>query len=366
VSNARREITRVLIPGVCHPIAAETLESLRRVGDQRDHSLYIVGVDVEERGRNFVGVDAHHFVPGASAPEYIEVLLDICRKERIDVVVPWSDIEADAISHSAATFKEAGIATLCGSPESVQCALDKGSTLDTMKRCGIPVPDYELTSSPDELAHAATGLGYPQRRVVVKPRRSSGGRGMWVLDANADMLSPYAGPGRQATLAAFMFILRESESANLRVPGYVVMEYLPGEDYSVDALASEGEAIFVVPRRRIRAVEGISHIGEIAENAEVRSAVARVIRAMDLHLNVNVQLKYTGARDAAPMVYEVNPRISGSIVANDAAGVNLLYHGIQLALGNPPPAPDEIRVQETRMFREWVGRYTNTDQWFNP
>ncbi|MDH3198504.1 MAG: ATP-grasp domain-containing protein [Candidatus Krumholzibacteria bacterium] len=356
-------VTSVLIPGVCHPIAAETLGRLRQAAGD---SLRIVGVDLEERGHDYEEVDAFHFVPPATSPKFIPALLEICERHGVDLVVPWSDLEVEAISTHAAEFRAAGVATLCGSAESVQRALDKGTTLEDLERHGIPVPAYALAASADEVERAAAELGYPERSVVVKARRSSGGRGLWILEEGAEMLRHGRGPGRTATLGAFLSIMRESERSGRDVPDFVVTEFLEGDDYSVDALAREGEAVYVVPRRRLVVTEGISRIGEVVPNAEVRTLVARVIRAMGLHLNVNVQLKYTAGAGGEPRVYEVNPRVSGSIVANDGAGVSLFFYGIALALGRPIPAAGEIQLRRTRMFRRWVGRYSQTDEHFTP
>lgn len=363
MSSKAREVIRVLIPGVCHPVAVDTLENLRRASD---NTLYIVGVDVEERGVDFTGIDVHYFVPPATSPDYIPAVLDIGVKERVQVVVPWSDDEVEMISSQAAVFKEAGIATLCGASESVDLALDKGTALQELQKRNIPVPGFGLASSADEIEREARRLGYPREKIVVKPRRGSGSRGMWILEEDVDMLQAYRGAGRRATLSSFLFIMRESEGAGRNVPDYVVMQFLPGEDYSVDALADAGEALLVVPRRRIKAIEGISHIGETTPEPAVRAMVARVIEAFNLHLNVNVQLRYSQIAGGQPLVYEINPRISGSIVANDAAGASLFYYGIRMAMGLPIPARDSIRVHETRMFRKWVGKFTRSDRWFNP
>ncbi len=357
------EATRVLIPGVCHPIVPDTLASLRRAADG---ALYIIGVDVEERACDFEGVDVHYFVPRAGSPEFVPALLEICRKENVDVVVPWSDAEVEAISSEAPAFEDAGVAVLSSSFAVVRCALDKGSTLERLEMRGVPVPRHALASNPDDIERAAATLGYPDERVVIKPRRSHGCRGMWILDSGANMLEHRPGPGRPSTLATFLHIARETAEAGRTIPDYVLMEYLPGGDFSVDALADNGKALFVVPRRRIKAVEGISQISEIVADPAVRTMVARVIGALNLHLNVNVQLKYSKETGGVPLVYEINPRLSGTIVANDAAGVSLLFYGIQLALGRTIPSPESMQIQETRMFRKWVACYSHKDRWFTP
>jgi carbamoyl-phosphate synthase large subunit len=116
---------------------------------------------------------------------------------------------------------------------------------------------------------------------------------------------------------------------------FILMEYLPGEEYSVDALALNGKALYIIPRKRITALGGPSIVGEIVENKEVRRFVENVIGIFNLHLNINIQLKYSSKN--MPLIVEINPRTSGTIVANGAAGINLLYYGIKLAMGEDIP-----------------------------
>lgn len=354
-------VIRVLITGVGHPITLGTLESLRRMESEK---FYLVGVDVRERGSFFPWVDRHYHVPPACSGEYIPAIAEICTLEGIDIVVPWSDDEVLAVSRAAPMFKEMGVATLCGPHQSVEQTVDKGKMLIKLKSSGIPTPDFALASTPEEIERAASEMGYPDTPVVVKPRRGSCGRGLWIVQADVDLMQMH--PGQRLTLSALLAVLREAESAGKDIPEYLAMPFLEGEDYSVDVLADSGEPLFIIPRKRIRAVDGVSQVCEIVSHPEVRSTVERIVREFGLHLNVNVQLKHSPLRGTPPLVYEINPRISGTIVANDAAGVNLLYYGIVLALGRPLAVRDSFRVRQMRMFRLWTERYTYYDRWFQP
>jgi carbamoyl-phosphate synthase large subunit len=354
---------RLLITGAGHPITEGTLTSLRAAAEE---PIHIVGVDIPERGRDFAWVDKHFVVAPPGSPEFVSGVLDICRREDIHVVVPWSDDEVEAVARASSEFGQLGVALLCGSHRSVERTVDKGTLLSELSRTDIPTPAFELASSPDEIAQAASMLGYPKKKVVIKPRRESCSRGLWILDREMDLACPYSGPGQQMTLTGFLALLRDVREHGKGTPEYVAMEFLPGQDYSVDALADSGTALFVIPRKRLKAVEGVSQVGQIAPDPAVRAMVSRVIEEFELHLNVNVQLRYSRIDGGEPLVYEINPRISGSIAANDAAGVSLLYRGIQLALGRPVPDPESIRVREGKMVRSWIGRFTPFDRWFTP
>jgi carbamoyl-phosphate synthase large subunit len=279
-------------------------------------------------------------------------------------VIPWSDDEVEVISYAASAFKQSGIAILCGSFQSISRTVDKGTMLKELKGTDIPIAEFEIASTPESVESAAIRLGYPKNPIVVKPRRSTCGKGLWILDPNIDLMQPY--PGQRVTLSALVSLLEETRDSGKKIPDYVVMQFLRGEDYSVDALADAGKPIFVIPRRRVKTIDGISQVSEVVDNQKVRSTVARIIRQFNLHLNINVQLLYPVGSVGEPLVYEINPRISGTIVANAASGVDLLYYGILLALGKTIAIDSSLRIQRTRMARFWSETYTHMNEWFSP
>ncbi len=352
---------RVLFTGDGHPVAKSVLESLRR---SSDYDLHIVGVDLAERGNGFAWVDRHYTVPGSDTDGFVEVVLDVCLRENVQLVIPWSDDEVEAIARNSAVFHENGIAILCSPYASIKRVIDKGILLQELQRTDIPVPGFVLADTPEEVEAAAIKLGYPSRPVIVKPRRSSCARGFWILDPEVDLKQFF--PSQKLSLNAFATLLHEARGRGQKIPAYVVMQYLEGDDYSVDALAFNGEALYIVPRRRLKAVEGVSQISEVVCNEKVKSIVSRIINEFSLHLNVNIQLRYSHGSTGQPLIYEVNPRISGSIVVNDAAGVNILYFGILSALGKPIPKRKELQVLPTRMTRYWTEEYASQGKWFKP
>lgn len=356
----KKEI-RILITGVGHAVAKGTLESLREISEQ---PLFIVGVDIEERGSNFGWVDKHFFIPKPDSEKFIETILEICLRENINLIIPWSDDEVEVIAKKSLIFHKNDIAVLCSPYRVIRKTIDKGILLQELTSRNIPVPDFKLADSPEEIESSALKLGYPSNPIVVKPRRSSCGKGLWYLDPVVDLKQFF--PAQKLTLNAFASLLRTARDNGQKIPEYIVMQYLPGNDYSVDALAFSGKPLFIIPRRRLYSVEGVSRISEVVCNNKVKVIVAQIIREFSLHLNINVQVRYSKITGGKPLIYEVNPRISGSIVANDAAGVNLLYWGILLTLGKKIPIPNTIQAQQTRIERYWTENFIHKNEWFQP
>lgn len=330
---------RLILTSVGGLVSPGMIESLRRT----DETFYIVGIDMQPDAIGFHFVDRSYTVPSGDSRDYIPCLMEIASKENAKVVIPCSDEELLSISKVKRDFERKGIIPLCSDYEAVSIAIDKGAMLEFLKTKAVPTPRFYLPKDISELGREAEALGYPDNPVVVKPRRSRGGRGFRILKEQIDLFG-----SRESyfiRLNHLIEIIKECQE----FPSIILMEYLPGDEFSVDALADNGTPIYIIPRKRIKAIGGPSQIGEIAQNEEVKDMVRRIIKAFKFNFNVNIQLKCSSQLGKKPLVYEINPRISGTIVANKAAGVNLLYYGIRKAMGLDIPKHD--RVKEVKMIR---------------
>jgi carbamoylphosphate synthase large subunit len=359
LSSNSTNLTRLLITDVGHPVTPSTFESLR---DVENDNYYIVGVDTNKNAVGSTWCDKFHTIPDPHSDEYLLTLLEICKTENIDLLVPWTDTEVEIISKASTKFTDNGINLLCGTYESIRRSIDKGTMLEELSRTDIPIPDYAIISRPEEIESRVKDLGYPQKRVIIKPRKAAGGHGLCILDSDVDLMQQY--PGQSMPLSAFLEVVNNAVKTGKSMVEYVAMEYLPGNNFSVDVLADSGKVVYVIPRTRIHAVQGASQTGEILPDLEVHCMVSRIVKEFDLHLLVNVQLKYSQRTGGLPLIYEINPRVSGSIVANYGAGVNLFHYGIQMALGKPIPSPDTVKVQQTEMIRYWKEYFKNKDCFF--
>ena len=91
-----KDIT-VLIPG--------TTACLRNNGER---NIRLIGADMSDDPTMLNMVDAYYAVPRGDDPSYIDVLLDICRKEKVDVVLPIMSVELEKLSVSRDKFESIG------------------------------------------------------------------------------------------------------------------------------------------------------------------------------------------------------------------------------------------------------------------
>ena len=314
--------TCILITSVGGMVSPGIIDNLRNIPEV----ARIIGTDVSAEAIGFHFVDKGYIVPKGDASDYITELSEIADQESVDVIIPCSDEEVLALSHHEETFKKNGISVICSPYETTSVAIDKGSMLTFLEQSRVSVPKYFLPTSRSEFLQAVEELGYPSRPVVIKPRRGRGGRGFRVLRENIDILGTR--DSQEIKLNWFLETVPE-----YKLPEIVLMEFLPGEDYSVDVLAGKGESLLVIPRRRIKAILGPSQIGEVVWNQEVVKNVELVTKKFGFDSITNIQLKYSASPSEMPMIYEINPRVSGTIVASTAAGIDLLNYGIKYALG---------------------------------
>ena len=336
---------RILMTAVGAPGAPAIMRSLRLNGERE---VTIIGTDMTAQPVGRYLADAFHPVPPGLDPDYIRAMLEIVQREKPAVLLPLSTYELQALSENRARFEALGCKVLVSRSEALAIANDKARLYEFLRSRGVPTPDFVRARTAAEVEDAVHKLGYPEVPVCFKPAFGKGGRGFRVLDPGIDRTETLFGmkpDSTRTTLEEVLPVLKEAPS----LPEILVMEVLPGMEYSVDLLLQDGTAFYAIPRSRELIKLGISAAGRVEDNPEVREMAEAICKAVGLDYNVNVQLKI--ARDGIPKVLEINPRVSGTLVLCHGAGVNLAYYAVKLALGEGVP---RVSVRYgTWMVRFW-------------
>lgn len=327
----------LVIPGM--------LQSLKSVTERR---VRVVGVDMKETAVGAYLVDKFYTVPSGNSPAYINAMLDVATSEEVNVILPTSHEESLALARHRQIFEEKGIKVAVSDYEVLKRAYHKGDCYRFLKDKNLPCPRYYTVGSVEEFREAAGALGFPGHPVVVKPPLNRGGRGVRVLvpyGARESLLTEKPG-SLEMNFDIMLEVLQEEG-----FPELIMMEYLPGEYYSVDLLTKNGLSLYVVPKVRIEGTPSQTLVGEVRRNLEVEKAAADICRAFNFNYNINIEMKYS--REGNPIPYDLNPRVAASVAFCTAAGANLLYFAVKLALGEKIPEVDiNDGVKMFRYFRE--------------
>jgi carbamoyl-phosphate synthase large subunit len=346
----------VLVTGCGAPGFAGTLWSLRENDDGRD--LAVVGVDVRREQAGRLLADDFYRVPPADDERFVDELLAVCRSASVDVVLPQVTRELPVLARHREEFAAAGTTVAVAGPETVDRANDKYALAELAADVGVPTPETTKVATAGELEDACDDLGYPDVPVVVKPPTSNGSRGMRVLDERRDRKRAFyeeKPDGTHSTLADLQAILGES------FPSLLVMEYLPGDEYTVDAFrtpegATEARSV-AIPRRRDEIRAGISFRATVERDDEIIAYTDRLADALECAYAFGFQFKRDA--DGRPKLLESNPRIQGTMVTSTLAGANLVDASVRAALDEPvaPLDPDWDRA----FYRYWGGVGTDGD-----
>jgi carbamoyl-phosphate synthase large subunit len=323
---------RVLVTACGSPGTAALVRALRENGER---DMWLAGCDMNERAIGRHLCDAFQQVPPGESPFFAENVLQLCRRERIDVVLPQSSYELLGLARASAAFVDAGITVLVSSAEAIETTHDNAVCYARLDEAGIRVPLWRRVRGGRELSRAAAELGYPHEPVCLKPVVSSGSRGFRVLDPEADRHHQLL-HGRPGYLAMH---LEEVTELLPEVGGdeLLVMELVEGDERTIDGIAEHGRVLLGQPKTRQAVRAGLGMFFQTLDDPVLTQLASRVVNILELDHFFNVQL-------VGDVVVEVNPRISTIVYQED---LNLPYLALKRALGEIDP--DELAVYARRV-----------------
>lgn len=344
----------VLVTAVGAPGAPGIVGALRKNGE-RELSVFGVDMNPQASGRPFV--DGFWRVPRGSEPEFVDEMIESCKEFEAQVIVPLSTEELLAFASAKERIRQAtGAVTVVSSKEAIEASNEKAKLFSKLSSAQVPTPEHVIVRPSDDLREACAKLGHPDLPVCMKPSFAHGGRGFRVIEdspATDDMLLKRKPENASISVAEAQRLL-----AGLADPTeMLVMEFLPGTEYSVDMLCSKGDMLVAIPRSRDEIRSGISFRGTVVESHEAVDVCRRICDAIEFDGPVGVQLRED--REGAIKVLEINPRLHGSVVLSVAAGVNLPYLAVKGALGETFSIPPTR--YGTKMTRFWGATFHDKD-----
>ena len=272
--------------------------------------------------QSLVALAADHYwtePAGLAQQDYVEWCLETCRQHAIDVLVPGKAVQA--LVAQSARFAALGTRVLAAADAATLALLEDKARFYAVVDCPpAPAPESLTVHTLDEFDAAFATLAARHAQVCIKPAVGVYGIGFRRIRTDVSAMDVLLrGMDYQIDLPTLRFMLGQ-------VPQWtplLVMEYLPGAEYSVDCLADTGALCCAVARRKGTAAgEGQC----IDMRADLQEACARIVAQFGLNGYLNIQFR-DGAR--GPGLLEVNARMSGGIAMACLAGLNLPWLGLQ-------------------------------------
>lgn len=265
----------------------------------------VITVDMDPLSAGLYTSDGYHIVPAAKDNDYIPVLLDICKNNQIDAMIPTTDEELLVLAREKARFLSQGTRVIVSDYETINICNDKMATFKFLKINNIPVP---VTYLPEELPPAGV-LKFP---LFIKPRNGKGSVDCYQVH-NYDELQHY--------------------EKTIHQP--VIQQFIKGPEYTADVMCDfSSQIITVVPRERIATSSGVTQKGLTVGNQIIEHLAAAICRKLKVIGAANIQFIVD---ENGPQCIEINPRFSGGISLTLAAGAKFPNMLIDMLLGKKVP-----------------------------
>lgn len=321
-----------------------------------EREVTVVGVDMGTDPTNKFLVDTFYKVPSVKDPTYVDKLLDICQKEKVDIFIPQMSAELPILLENIFRFDAAGIKVSITRNDSLNIANNKLKLFEFMKENDIPVSKFSVINSLEDFGTAIRNVGYPEKPVCIKLTESSGARGVRIIDDSKSRYQIFANEKPDSFYISYedmKIILQEADE----FPEIMVMEYLSGDEYDVDLVADKGKILYMAGRRNPVMVMSITQESILEKNEDAYKIAEELVGKLELDGNIGIDYKF--AADGSCKLLEINPRIDATVSIFAAGGLNLPYLQVKHLLGEELP---NIEVKYgTRLKRRYLETFTDQE-----
>lgn len=253
--------------------------------------------------------------PTAREMAYIFAIERICEDEQIDVIFPSWDPYVVALSKHVERFGGMGVTVPVPEFQVAITALDKYRTVQAGMAVGFPCPRTYLYESLDQLAWISERESFP---LVIKPRFTSGGRGMAIVRDREELLS-------------------EVPRVASAYDSPMIQEYIPGgqRDSVQFVVDRSGQIVFCFQKRRIRTFRRTARFGTVSESVspdERLRKTAPLVRQSGWWGAMGIET-IRDPRDGQDKLMEINPRFPRQVWNRTELGINEPLMCIRIARG---------------------------------
>lgn len=241
----------------------------------------------------FFHCDKNYIVPSIkNEQEYINSLLDICKKEKIGMLLSFYDFDLYILSKHLHEFTSIGVNPVISSHKVNTICFDKLETFKFLKSQGFYSP-WTITS--EEFLET----DIPSYPVIVKPRFGFGSNAISFAHNRSEV----------------EFFLKYYNNEEM-----IIQEFLGGEEYSFDILNDfHGTFITAVVKRKMKMRSGETDQGYAIKDKQL----------FDYAMKLGSTLAHIGPLDVdffmkegQPYILELNPRFGGGYPISYLAGMD--------------------------------------------
>lgn len=235
-------------------------------------------------------------VPLASNPQYLESMQRLA--EQFDLIIPTSEPELARLAKIEDI--KSRLPLLMVDPPILNTFMDKYETFHYFRENRIRTPETKLIPE----------VKNSDLPIYIKPRRGAGSRGH-----------------RLVTTALELQAVREVAPEN-----WIAQEYLTGDDneYTCALCCLNDDVRYIALKRQLQGDRSVK--AEVVDYPEINALLEKIAQMLKPEGCINIQLKLT---DKVPIVFEINPRLSSTVMMRHRIGFKDCFWWTQKFFGIP-------------------------------
>ena len=240
----------------------------------------VVATDMSDIAPAVYEADKFYQVPPMADNGYVDVIFDICRKEKISAALSLIDPELSLLAANKSRFEELGVVVIGSSYELCEMSLDKYQMYEWLVGhnyiCARSFMSFE--------EFEASGVSYP---VFVKPARGSAS----VAISKAD----------SEKTARFLYEQRE---------GMMIQEFLKGQEIGADVYIDmiSGEVVSVFTKKKIVMRAGETDKAVSFKDEKLFALIEKFVKEAGYRGQIDIDIFDVNGEY---YISEVNPRFGG-------------------------------------------------------
>lgn len=282
----------VLVMGVGGNIGQGILKSLSISGIAHR----VIGACVSPLACGLYFTDSSYVSPYHNEPNFLEWLIEVCRKEKVDVILTGVEpVLWFLAQHQDQIKKATGALCITSDPATLLIANDKFLTCQWLQENGFNYPHYALSSDDVAVGQLVQTCHFP---LIGKPRYGRGGAGIIKIHDQTSL---------QLAMAQ---------------KDYLIQEYIgnPDAEYTVGCFSNrDGKVCGSISMKR-ELLEGTTLRAIVGNFPEINAEAVRIVAALKANGPCNVQLRMSSS--GLPVCFEINMRFSGTTPIRAHFGFN--------------------------------------------
>lgn len=259
----------------------------------------IIGIDcgIDNPASRFV--NKFYQVPKFSSDNYVNIIIDICKNEEINIIIPLYEKEFTILLDNKELFEGVGTKILLSDKNIINICNDKFNTYKFFVDNNLLTPKSYLKN--DIISNY--NLSFP---MIIKPLDGMGSEGVYKIENQ-----------------------KELDFFRDYIDNPIIQEFVYGVEYTIDVLCDFfGNIISIVPRERIQVRSGEVSKSRTIKNYDIIYKTKGLIEKLNSMGNVIGPITVQCIVNSNNDIYfiEINPRFGGGVPLTFEAGINYGYY----------------------------------------